>query len=63
MAKKKTPKKMERIHMLVTEWEKNQIQLRADMKAGGNLTAYLVFQALEAPSKMLNAEDLKRKTR
>lgn len=49
--------------MLVTEWEKNQLLLRAEMKAGGNLTAYLVYQGLEAPAKMLSAEDLKRKTR
>lgn len=61
MTKQKTKKKMSPVHMLITQWERNQLQIKADLYAGGNLTAYLVFQGLNGRAKFLTVEETKRK--
>lgn len=62
MTKAKTPKrKMVRMHQLVTEREKNHLQMLANTYAGGNLTAWLVYGGMNAPRKYLSADEVKRK--
>lgn len=45
----------------VTEKEKNRIQMLADLYAAGNVTAWLVHGALNAPRKQLKIGEIKRR--
>lgn len=46
------------IRLRVTEKEKNRIKILAKLYAGGNLTAWMIHGALNAPRKKLPLERL-----
>lgn len=51
------PKKLETIQVKLTMQEKNQIKARSTLFAGGNLSMFVVRQALHAPAKHLVNDD------
>lgn len=54
-------KRIENIRIRVTEKEKHRIKILADLYAGGNVTAWLIHGALNAPRKKLTLEDVRKR--
>jgi hypothetical protein len=48
--------KSTQIQIRTTEFEKNRIKILADKYAGGNISAWILYGALNAPRKFLKKE-------